>query len=159
MKSRQTIESMTENRKGDSVRKEFAYMYETSLAHEEIDDLSEEDGQILRVLTMVDVTMRVRKDLHPELAAELEKEQFLNSYREYLYGEFKIFEFARKPQAAQFFAEYLLWSTMDKFDAEKIIDFNFLKEKLNEAYNNAPYDDKALIDDLRRIYPWGSLIQ
>ena len=150
---------MEENRKGDSVRRELVYMYETSLARGLEGNFSEEDGLILRVVTMVDIAMRVRKGLNPELAAELEEEHFRKDYREYLYNEFKIFEFVLKSKAAQFFAEYLLWSAMDRFDAEKIIDFDYLKENINEAYDNAPSDDRALIDDLRRIYPWGSLIQ
>ena len=122
-------------------------------------DLSEEDEQVLRVVTMASTAMRIRKDLNPELAAELEKEQFSINYREYLNAEFMIFEFAPKSKAARIFSEYLLFSITDEFDAEKIIDFNYLKENINDLYKNIPPGYKSFMDELRRIYPWGRLIQ
>ena len=122
-------------------------------------DLSKEDERALRVVTMADTAMRVRKDLDPELAAKLEKEQFSIDYRDYLNAEFTIFEFAPKSTAARIFSEYLLFSITDEFDAEKIIDFEYLKENINGLYKNVPPDYKGYIDGLRRIYPWGRLIQ
>ena len=48
---------------------------------------------------------------------------------------------------------------INAMDVNEIIDFDFLEKNVNEAYNNVNSDDRAFIDDLCRVYPWGSLIQ
>ena len=47
---------------------------------------------------------------------------------------------------------------MDEFEAEDVIDFSYLGDELNKAYARIPEDYKETLRDLRRIFPWGNLI-
>jgi hypothetical protein len=138
---------MTENPMEDGIRQTFIEIYK---------ELSEVECD--RITAMVNTAMRVRKEMDIELAAKLEVPENLIDYREYLFAEFRIFGIIPESAAAQVFAEYLLYSIMDKLEAEKVIDFNFLLENMKEIYTNASSDDKAYIDEFRRIFPWGRLV-
>lgn len=153
-------EVMTETRKGDPVRQEFMDMYEEAFieALEKKGDLSEEEEDDLRVETMIDVAMTVRKKLDPLLATKLKSLESLKDYRQYLFAEFKIFGLVPKSKVAHVFAEYLLLSIMDAFEAEEVIDFDYLGEIVSDVYKNASPEYQAYMNDLRRIFPWGRLI-
>ncbi|MBR1946078.1 MAG: hypothetical protein IJ846_07300 [Alphaproteobacteria bacterium] len=142
----------------DPVRQEFMDMYEETLIDlmEKSDesDLSEEDERALRVNAMVDTALHVRKDLDPLLANKLKSLENLKDYKQILLTEFRILGFVSKTSAARIFAEYLLLSLLDEFEIEDRIDFDVFGNELNEAFNQMTDDYK----DLRRVFPWGRLL-
>lgn len=142
----------------DPVRQEFIDMYEETLIDliEKSDesDLSEETERSLRVNAMVDTALRVRKDMDPLLANKLKSLENLKDYKQYLMSEFRIFGFVSKADAARIFAEYLLLSLLNEFEVDDRIDFDVFGNEMNEAFAQVPDDYK----DLRRIFPWGRLI-
>ncbi len=142
----------------DPVRQEFIDMYEETLIDliEKSDEsgLSEETERSLRVNAMVDTALRVRKDLDPLLANKLKSLENLKDYKQYLMSEFRIFGFVSKPSAARIFAEYLLLSLLNEFEVDDRIDFDVFGNEMNLAFSQLPDDYK----DLRRIFPWGRLI-
>ena len=142
----------------DHVRQEFMDMYEETLIDlmEKSDesDLSEEDERALRVNAMVDTALHVRKDLDPLLANKLKSLENLKDYKQILLTEFRILGFVSKTSAARIFAEYLLLSLLDEFEIEDRIDFDVFGNELNEAFNQMTDDYK----DLRRVFPWGRLL-
>ncbi|MGN0905373.1 MAG: hypothetical protein ACI4PW_09485 [Alphaproteobacteria bacterium] len=152
---------MTETPTVDPVRQEFIDMYEETLVdalEARNGEVSEDEERLLRIDAMVDVAMRVRKDLDPLLATKLKSLENLKDYKQYLLSEFKIFGFVSRHASAHVFAEYLLMSVMDEFEAEDIIDFSYLGDELNKAYAKASPEYQNSLRDLRRIFPWGSLI-
>ena len=142
----------------DPVRQEFMDMYEETLIDlmEKSDesDLSEEDERALRVNAMVDTALHVRKDLDPLLANKLKSLENLKDYKQILLTEFRILGFVSKTSAARIFAEYLVLSLLDEFEIEDRIDFDVFGNELNEAFNQMTDDYK----DLRRVFPWGRLL-
>lgn len=152
---------MTDTPPVDPVRQEFIDMYEETLVdamETKNNDISEDEERNLRIDAMVDVAMRVRKDLDPLLANKLKSLENLKDYKQYLLSEFKLLGFVPRHDSAHVFAEYLLMSIMDEFEAEDIIDFSYLGDELNSAYASAPDDYKGTLRELRRIFPWGNLI-
>ncbi|MBR1777452.1 MAG: hypothetical protein IJ752_02555 [Alphaproteobacteria bacterium] len=146
----------TETPVTDPVRQEFMDMYEETLIDlmEKSDTLSEEDERSLRINAMVDTALRVRKDLDPLLANKLKSLENLKDYKQILLAEFRILGNVSKASAARIFAEYLLLSLLDEFEVEDRIDFDVFGNELNEAFNQMTDDYK----DLRRIFPWGRLV-
>lgn len=145
----------------DPVRQEFIDMYEETLVdalEAKNGEVSEDEERNLRIDAMVDVAMRVRKDMDPLLAKKLKSLENLRDYKQYLLSEFKIFGFVSRSSVAHVFSEYLLMSIMDEFEAEDIIDFSYLGDEMNKAYGETPSEYKENLRDLRRIFPWGSLI-
>ena len=142
----------------DPVRQEFIDMYEETLIDlmEKSDEesLSEEDERTFRVNAMVDTALHVRKDLDPLLANKLKSLENLKDYKQILLTEFRLFGYVPKSCAARIFAEYLLLSLLDEFEIEDRIDFDVFGNELNKAFNQMTDDYK----DLRRIFPWGRLI-
>lgn len=142
----------------DPVRQEFIDMYEETLIDlmEKSDesDFSEESERSLRVNAMVDTALRVRKDMDPLLANKLKSLENLKDYKQYLLSEFRIFGFIPKASAARVFAEYLLLSLLNEFEVDDRIDFDVFGNDMNQAFMLMPDDYK----DLRRIFPWGRLI-
>ena len=142
----------------DPVRQEFIDMYEETLIDlmEKSDEsgFSEESERSLRVNAMVDTALRVRKDMDPLLANKLKSLENLKDYKQYLLSEFRIFGFIPKASAARVFAEYLLLSLLNEFEVDDRIDFDVFGEDMNRAFMQMPDDYK----DLRRIFPWGRLI-
>ncbi|MGN1078632.1 MAG: hypothetical protein ACI4TE_00500 [Alphaproteobacteria bacterium] len=142
----------------DPVRQEFIDMYEETLIDlmEKSDesDLSEESERSLRVNAMVDTALHVRKDMDPLLANKLKSLENLKDYKQYLLAEFRIFGFIPKASAARVFAEYLLLSLLNEFEVDDRIDFDVFGNDINRAFMLMPDDYK----DLRRIFPWGRLI-
>ncbi len=142
----------------DPVRQEFIDMYEENLIDlmekSNTEKLSEEDERSLRISAMVDTAMQVRKDLDPLLAKKLKSLENLKDYKQYLLAEFRIFGFIPKSSTARIFAEYLLLSLLDEFEIEDRIDFEVFGNELNQAFMKMSDDYK----DLRRIFPWGQLI-
>ena len=142
----------------DPVRQEFIDMYEETLIDlmekSNTEKLSEEDERSLRISAMVDTAMQVRKDLDPLLAKKLKSLENLKDYKQYLLAEFRIFGFIPKSSTARIFAEYLLLSLLDEFEIEDRIDFEVFGNELNQAFMKMSDDYK----DLRRIFPWGQLI-
>ena len=142
----------------DPVRQEFMDMYEETLIDlmEKSNEsaLSEEDERALRINAMVDTALRVRKDLDPLLANKLKSLENLKDYKQILLTEFRILGFISKASTARIFAEYLLLSLLDEFEIEDRIDFDVFGSELNEAFDQMTDDYK----DLRRIFPWGRLL-
>ena len=142
----------------DPICQEFIDMYEETLIDlmekEKETSLSEEDERVLRVNAMVDTALRVRKDMDPLLANKLKSLENLKDYKQILLSEFKIFGFVSKASAARIFAEYLLLSLLDEFEIEDRIDFDIFGNELNQAFNQMTDDYK----DLRRVFPWGRLL-
>ena len=142
----------------DPVRQEFIDMYEETLIDlmekSNTEKLSEEDERSLRISAMVDTAMQVRKDLDPLLAKKLKSLENLKDYKQYLLAEFRIFGFIPKSSTARIFAEYLLLSLLDEFEIEDRIGFEVFGNELNQAFMKMSDDYK----DLRRIFPWGQLI-
>ncbi len=142
----------------DPVRQEFIDMYEETLIDlmEKSDesDLSEESERSLRVNAMVDTALHIRKDMDPLLANKLKSLENLKDYKQYLMAEFRIFGFIPKASAARVFAEYLLLSLLNEFEIDDRIDFDVFGNDINQAFMLMPDDYK----DLRRIFPWGRLI-
>ncbi|MBP3403299.1 MAG: hypothetical protein J6L82_05255 [Alphaproteobacteria bacterium] len=142
----------------DPVRQEFIDMYEETLIDlmEKSDesDLSEESERSLRVNAMVDTALHIRKDMDPLLANKLKSLENLKDYKQYLMAEFRIFGFIPKASAARVFAEYLLLSLLNEFEVDDRIDFDVFGNDINQAFMLMPDDYK----DLRRIFPWGRLI-
>lgn len=142
----------------DPVRQEFIDMYEETLidlmekANES--SLSEEEERSLRVNAMVDTALRVRKDLDPLLANKLKSLENLKDYKQILLSEFKIFGYVSKASAARIFAEYLLLSLLDEFEVEDRIDFDVFGNEIDQAFDQMTDDYK----ELRRIFPWGRLL-
>lgn len=142
----------------DPVRQEFIDMYEETLIDlmEKSDEsaLSEESERSLRVNAMVDTALHIRKDMDPLLANKLKSLENLKDYKQYLMAEFRIFGFIPKASAARVFAEYLLLSLLNEFEVDDRIDFDVFGNDMNRAFMLMPDDYK----DLRRIFPWGRLI-
>ena len=142
----------------DPVRQEFMDMYEETLIDlmdkSNESALSEEDERALRVNAMVDTALRVRKDLDPLLANKLKSLENLKDYKQILLAEFRIFGFVSKTSTARIFAEYLLLSLLDEFEIEDRIDFDVFGNELNDAFDQMTDDYK----DLRRVFPWGRLL-
>lgn len=142
----------------DPVRQEFIDMYEETLIDlmEKSDesDLSEEAERSLRVNAMVDTALNVRKDLDPLLANKLKSLENLKDYKQYLLAEFRILGFIPKASVARIFAEYLLLSLLNDFEVDDRIDFDVFGNDMNQAFMQLTDDFK----DLRRIFPWGRLI-
>ena len=142
----------------DPVRQEFIDMYEETLIDlmEKSDEsaLSEESERSLRVNAMVDTALHIRKDMDPLLANKLKSLENLKDYKQYLLAEFRIFGFIPKASAARVFAEYLLLSLLNEFEVDDRIDFDVFGNDMNRAFMLMPDDYK----DLRRIFPWGRLI-
>ena len=140
----------------DPVRQEFMDMYEETLIDlmEKAEDLSEEDERTLRINAMVDTALRVRKDLDPLLANKLKSLENLKEYKQILLAEFRILGNVSKASAARIFAEYLLLSLLNEFEVEDRIDFDVFGDELNQAFDQMTDDYK----DLRRIFPWGRLV-
>mgnify|MGYP006946952234 FL=1 len=142
----------------DPVRQEFIDMYEETLIDlmEKSDEsaLSEESERSLRVNAMVDTALHIRKDMDPLLANKLKSLENLKDYKQYLMAEFRIFGFIPKASAARVFAEYLLLSLLNEFEVDDRIDFDVFGNDMNQAFMLMPDDYK----DLRRIFPWGRLI-
>lgn len=142
----------------DPVRQEFMDMYEETLidmmekAGE--DALSEEEERTLRINAMVDTALRVRKDLDPLLANKLKSLENLKDYKQILLAEFRLLGYVPKASAARIFAEYLLLSILNEFEIDDRIDFDVFGDDLNKAFDQMTDDYK----DLRRIFPWGRLI-
>ncbi len=142
----------------DPVRQEFIDMYEETLIDlmEKSDEasLSEEDERTLRINAMVDTALRVRKDLDPLLANKLKSLENLKDYKQILLAEFRLFGYVPKSSVAHIFAEYLLLSLLNEYEIDDRIDFDVFGDELNKAFNQMSDDYK----DLRRIFPWGRLI-
>lgn len=139
------------------VRQEFVDMYEENLINEmdaKGDDVSEDEERSMRVNAMVDAALQVRKDMDPLLATRLKLLENLKEYKQYLLSEFKLFGAVDKSKAGKIFAEYLLFTLLDEFEVDDNIDFDVFGDELDKAYAQMPYE----YQDLRRIYPWGVLI-
>lgn len=144
----------TEN---NPVRQEFVDMYEENLINEmdaKGDDATEDEERSMRVNAMVDAALQVRKDMDPLLATRLKSLENLKDYKQYLLSEFKLFGVVDKSKAGRIFAEYLLFTLLDEFEVDDNIDFDVFGDELDKAYAQMPYEYR----DLRRIYPWGVLI-
>ncbi|MBR4126990.1 MAG: hypothetical protein IKR09_05410 [Alphaproteobacteria bacterium] len=142
----------------DPVRQEFIDMYEETLIDlmEKSDEssLSEDDERTLRINAMVDTALRVRKDLDPLLANKLKSLENLKDYKQILLTEFRLFGNIPKASVARIFAEYLLLSLLNEFEIDDRIDFDVFGNELNKAFSEMTDDYK----DLRRIFPWGRLV-
>lgn len=139
------------------VRQEFVDMYEENLINEmdaKGDDATEDEERSMRVNAMVDAALQVRKDMDPLLATRLKSLENLKDYKQYLLSEFKLFGVVDKSKAGRIFAEYLLFTLLDEFEVDDNIDFDVFGDELDKAYAQMPYEYR----DLRRIYPWGVLI-
>lgn len=139
------------------VRQEFVDMYEENLINEmdaKGDDATEDEERSMRVNAMVDAALQVRKDMDPLLATRLKSLENLKDYKQYLLSEFKLFGAVDKSKAGRIFAEYLLFTLLDEFEVDDNIDFDVFGDELDKAYAQMPYEYR----DLRRIYPWGVLI-
>lgn len=139
----------------DPVRQEIIDMYEEEFVSDAGDDevLTEEKERTMRVNAMVEVALRVRKDLDPLLAQKLKTLENLRDYKQYLLAEFKIFGEVEKAKVEPVFAEYLLFSIMDEFEVDEHINFEIF-DALNFAYRKMPAEYR----DFGRIFPWGCLI-
>lgn len=142
----------------DPVRQEFIDMYEETLIEmmekSDEDTLSEDEERTLRVNAMVDTALRVRKDLDPLLANKLKSLENLKDYKQILLAEFRLFGYVPKASAARIFAEYLLLSLLNEYEIDDRIDFDVFGDDLNNAFHQMSED----YQDLRRIFPWGRLI-
>ena len=139
------------------VRQEFVDMYEENLINEmdaKGDNATEDEERSMRVNAMVDAALQVRKDMDPLLATRLKSLENLKDYKQYLLSEFKLFGAVDKSKAGRIFAEYLLFTLLDEFEVDDNIDFDVYGDELDKAYAQMPYEYR----DLRRIYPWGVLI-
>lgn len=139
------------------VCQEFVDMYEENLINEmdaKGDDVSEDEERTMRVNAMVDAALQVRKDMDPLLATRLKSLENLKEYKQYLLSEFKLFGAVDKSKAGRIFAEYLLFTLLDEFEVDDNIDFDVFGNELDAAYAKMPPEYR----DLRRIYPWGVLI-
>lgn len=139
------------------VRQEFVDMYEENLINEmdaKGDNATEDEERSMRVNAMVDAALQVRKDMDPLLATRLKSLENLKDYKQYLLSEFKLFGVVDKSKAGRIFAEYLLFTLLDEFEVDDNIDFDVFGDELDKAYAQMPYEYR----DLRRIYPWGVLI-
>lgn len=139
------------------VRQEFIDMYEENLINEmdaKGDDVSEDEERTMRVNAMVDTALQVRKDMDPLLATRLKSLENLKEYKQYLLSEFKLFGAIDKAKVGKIFAEYLLFALLDEFEVDDNVDFDVFGGELDAAYAKMPYE----YQDLRRIYPWGVLI-
>ena len=139
------------------VRQEFVDMYEENLINEmdaKGDNATEDEERSMRVNAMVDAALQVRKDMDPLLATRLKSLENLKDYKQYLLSEFKLFGAIDKSKAGRIFAEYLLFTLLDEFEVDDNIDFDVFGDELDKAYAQMPYEYR----DLRRIYPWGVLI-
>lgn len=139
------------------VCQEFVDMYEENLINEmdaKGDDVSEDEERTMRVNAMVDAALQVRKDMDPLLATRLKSLENLKEYKQYLLSEFKLFGAVDKSKAGRIFAEYLLFTLLDEFEVDDNIDFDVFGDELDAAYAKMPPEYR----DLRRIYPWGVLI-
>lgn len=139
------------------VRQEFIDMYEENLINEmdaKGDDVSEDEERTMRVNAMVDTALQVRKDMDPLLATRLKSLENLKEYKQYLLSEFKLFGAIDKAKVVKIFAEYLLFALLDEFEVDDNIDFDVFGGELDAAYAKMPHE----YQDLRRIYPWGVLI-
>ncbi len=139
------------------VRQEFVDMYEENLINEmdaKGDNATEDEERSMRVNAMVDAALQVRKDMDPLLATRLKSLENLKDYKQYLLSEFKLFGAVDKSKAGRIFAEYLLFTLLDEFEVDDNIDFDVFGDELDKAYAQMPYEYR----DLRRIYPWGVLI-
>lgn len=139
------------------VRQEFVDMYEENLINAmdaKGDDASEDEERAMRVNAMVDAALQVRKDMDPLLATRLKSLENLKEYKQYLLSEFKLFGAVDKSKAGRIFAEYLLFTLLDEFEVDDNIDFDVFGDELDAAYAKMPPEYR----DLRRIYPWGVLI-
>ena len=139
------------------VRQEFIDMYEENLINEmdaKGDNATEDEERSMRVNAMVDAALQVRKDMDPLLATRLKSLENLKDYKQYLLSEFKLFGAVNKSKAGRIFAEYLLFTLLDEFEVDDNIDFDVFGDELDKAYAQMPYEYR----DLRRIYPWGVLI-
>ena len=90
----------------------------------------------------------------PSIYMDMTAEENLKDYKQYLMAEFRIFGFIPKASAARVFAEYLLLSLLNEFEVDDRIDFDVFGNDMNQAFMLMPDDYK----DLRRIFPWGRLI-
>lgn len=139
----------------DPVRQEIIDMYEEEFVSgtEDEEDLTEDEERTKRVNAMVEVALRVRKDLDPLLAQKLKTLENLRDYKQYLLTEFKIFGEVDKSKIEAVFAEYMLFSVMDEFEVDEHINFDVF-DALNFAYRKMPAEYR----DFGRIFPWGCLI-
>ncbi len=139
----------------DPVRQEIIDMYEEEFVSDSDDDavMTEDEERTMRVNAMVEVALRVRKDLDPLLAQKLKTLENLRDYKQYLLTEFKIFGEVDKTKVETVFAEYLLFSIMDEFEVEEHINFEVF-DSLNFAYRKMPQEYR----DFGRIFPWGCLV-
>lgn len=141
----------------DPVRQEFMDMYEETLIDEmeaQEGEFSEEEERCMRINAMVDAALRVRKDLDPLLATKLKSLENLRDYKQYLLSEFKLFGAVDRAKVGKLFAEYLLLSILNEFEVEDRVDFEIFGDSLNKAYRKMPGD----YQELRRIFPWGLLV-
>ena len=149
---------MKKNNKIDPLVRIYMDMYKDETRKSAGEKSIAPEGGDVAAHTMGFVAMSVRKMLNPRLAEELEKDSFLNDYLFFLGNEFKIFNHVPKNKAARVFAEYLLFSMMDGLTSHKEVNFSFLRETINDIYKNASPDIVLHIDELRRVFPWGLLL-
>ena len=145
--------------KPDSVRQTFADMYEDILASAtENKTLSAEEERQARVNAMVETAISIRRQMDPEYAMKLKSLETKKDFTQYLLAEYKLFGFVPKQYAARVFAEYMLMTMLDEFEADDKIDYDFLGEVLNRAFKEAPAEYRKTVTELRRVFKWGVLL-
>lgn len=144
----------------DPVRQKFADMYEDTLATamEAHEPASKEEEQQMRVNAMVETAIAIRRQMDPEYAVKLKSLELKKDFTQFLLAEYKLFGFLPKQYAPRVFAEYMLMTLLDEFEAEDKIDYSFLGEALNAAFKEASPEYQKSVAELRRVFKWGFLL-
>ncbi len=144
----------------DPVRQRFVEMYEENLVAEteSRSPANKDEERQMRVDAMAMTALQVRKDLDNEFAAKMKSLEMKKDMTQFLLAEYKLFGFVPEKQAGQVFAEYLLMTLLDEFEAEDRIDFSYLGDALDAACKAAPAEYQKSVPELKRVFKWGSLI-
>lgn len=144
----------------DPVRQRFVEMYEENLVAvlETKQPAGEDEERQMRVDAMAMTALRVRKELDTEFAAKMKSLEMKKDMTQFLLAEYKLFGFVPKKQAGQVFAEYLLMTLLDEFEAEDRIDFASLGDALTAAYKAAAPEYQKSVPELKRVFKWGALL-
>ena len=144
----------------DPVRQRFVDIYEECLVNEMESQpaASEDEERQMRVDAMVMAALQVRKELDTDFAAKMKSLEMKKNMTQFLLAEFKLFGYVPKKEAARVFAEYLLMSLLDEFEAEDRIDFGFLGDALTAAFKSASAEYQKSVPELKRIFKWGALL-
>lgn len=138
----------------EEVCNDFIEMYEENLVNLLENSEKTEDDPNVRVDAMVDTVIQARRELDPSLTLKLRSLETMKNYKQFLLSEYKLFSVIDKTKIGPIFAEYLLFTMLSDYEVEDHIDFEVFGDELNIAYQQMP----AEYQDLKRIFPWGKLI-